>query len=225
MPDDATVLTSDIERLIASISGVSAAKVVTDDEGRIVEIHVLADTGKSPKQIVRDIQSGTMAAYGIPVDYKTISVAQVEPDLRAAAAPRSAAVLTVPRLLCAGLSVRTDRTGIEVSVTLELGGKRYDGSAKAPPNERGRRTAAANACLDALHVYLGGQGILQLVEIQRFRIAGLDAYAVAVGFLEGERETILLGSAPVRAETTDDDAVVHAVLDALNRVLRRAERS
>lgn len=225
MPDDSTVLTTDIERLIASISGVSAAKVVTDAEGRIVEIHVLADTGKSPKQIVRDIQSCTMAAYGIPVDYKTISVAQIEPELRQAAAPQPAAVLTVPRLLYVGLTVRTERMRAEATVALELNGKRFEGTARAPANERGRRNACASACLAALHAYLGDDGLLQLLETQKSRIAGFDAVTAAVGFLDGDRETVLLGTAPVRPDATEDDAAVKAVLDALNRILRRAERS
>ena len=78
MPENETVMTTDIERLIGSINGVSAAKVVTDAEGRLVEVHVLADTTKSPKQLVRDIQSCTMAAFGLPIDYKIVSIAQVE---------------------------------------------------------------------------------------------------------------------------------------------------
>ena len=228
MPENATVMTSDIERLIASIGGVSAAKVVTDAEGRIVEVHVLADTSRSPKQLVRDIQSSTMAAFGLPIDYRIVSVAQVELGLQSGAVPTAATpptpVRPSPRLLCESLAVHATRSTVDVVVTLDLGGKRFEGHAQGPATERGRLYACASASLDAVHVYLGSEGILQLLEVRMLHIAGLDAIEAAVAFLEGEREILLLGSAFVRQRNGEDDSVVRAVLDALNRVITRADR-
>ena len=225
MPENETVMTTDIERLIGSINGVSAAKVVTDAEGRLVEVHVLADTTKSPKQLVRDIQSCTMAAFGLPIDYKIVSIAQVESDMKPSApAAMPTPVRLAPRLLCEALAVHTNRGSVEVVVTLDLGGTRFEGRAQGPATERGRLYACAAASLDAVHAYLGSEGILQLLEVQTLRIAGLDAIEAAVGLLDGEREIQLLGSAFVRQRNGQDDAVVRAVLDALNRVITRSAR-
>jgi len=226
MAETATVLTSDIERLISAIGGVSASKVVTDEEGRIVEIHVLADTTRSPKQLVRDIQSCTMAAFGIPVDYKTISIAQIQRDMETATALPAAvpaAVRAAPRLQLDATSVRADRSSVEVSVTLSCDGQPLEGQARGLPSERGRRATAAAACLGAAQAYLGPEGLLQLLEVQKNRIAGLDAIDAAVACQDGDRELVLLGSAAVRPGAGEEDAVVRAVLDALNRLLGRTD--
>jgi len=224
MAENATVLTSDIERLICGIGGVSASKVVTDDEGRIVEVHVLADMSRSPKQIVRDIQSSTMAAFGVPVDYKIISIAQVQRDLESSVAvpsPTPAPVRAAPRLLLVATASRAERSSVEFSVTLSFDGQPLEGVARGASSERGRRTTAAAACLEAVQAYLGAEGLLQVLEVQKVRIAGLDAIDAAVAFQDGDRELVLLGSAAVRPGVGDEDAVVRAVLDALNRLLGR----
>ncbi len=225
MAGNTTVMTSDIEHLIVSISGVSAAKVVTDEEGRIVEIHVLADTSKSPKQLVRDIQSGTMAAFGLPIDYKIISVAQIEHGMQPAAVVAPTPVRISPRLLCDGMTVHTNRSTVEVVVTLDLGGKIFEGRSQGPLTERGRLHACASSVLDAVHAYLGSEGILQLLEVQKIHIAGLDAIEAAVCLLDGDREVFLLGSVFIRQRNSEDDAVVRAVLDALNRAITRSDRN
>ena len=41
---------------ISKLAGVMSSNVVFED-GEITEIHVLADTSRTPKQIVRDVQS------------------------------------------------------------------------------------------------------------------------------------------------------------------------
>jgi hypothetical protein len=232
MAENATVLTSDIERLICGIGGVSASKVVTDEEGRIVEIHVLADMSRSPKQIVRDIQSSTMAAFGVPVDYKTISIAQIQRDMEPSVVVQSPTpdpvpvpvpvpVRAAPRLLLAATAVRAERASVEVSVTLSFDDRPLEGVARGASSERGRRTAAAAACLEAVRGHLGAEGLLQVLEVQKIRIAGLDAIDAAVAFQDGDRELVLLGSAAVRPGVGEEDAVVRAVLDALNRLLGR----
>ncbi len=43
-----------------------------------LEVHVLAGSSRSPKQVVRDVESAVMARLGVAIDHKKISVAQVE---------------------------------------------------------------------------------------------------------------------------------------------------
>ena len=58
------VTIDDIERTLGSIAEIKAARVVASPEGHIQEIHVLALPNKSPKQLVRDIESALAAAQG-----------------------------------------------------------------------------------------------------------------------------------------------------------------
>jgi hypothetical protein len=53
----------EMERLLSSLGGVIAARAVFNEDDEIVEIHILSNLTKSPKQLVRDIQSAAMAAF------------------------------------------------------------------------------------------------------------------------------------------------------------------
>jgi len=70
-----------IEELISRVPGVKAVKVVGDSSG-LNEIHVITSSDKSPKQIVRDIETVILASTGVRLDRKIISIAQVESDVR-----------------------------------------------------------------------------------------------------------------------------------------------
>lgn len=63
--------------LLCQLSGIYAANVVFSKDDRPEEIHVLASQEKSPKTLTRDIQSAAMAAFGVAVDYRIISIAQI----------------------------------------------------------------------------------------------------------------------------------------------------
>jgi len=67
----------DIEATLSQVAEIKAARVVASPEGHIQEVHVLALPTKSPKQLVRDIESTIMARFGIPIDHKKISIAQL----------------------------------------------------------------------------------------------------------------------------------------------------
>jgi hypothetical protein len=78
----------DLEQEICRIPEVSAARIVVNDEGVPVEVHILAAPTKLAKQVVRDVQSVALAAFGVELDRRTISVVQLEGStLRLAPAP------------------------------------------------------------------------------------------------------------------------------------------
>ena len=74
-----TVLSSDTtpwKALTEKLPGVLSVEFVT--EGPVVrEVHVLSDQSRSPKQIVRDIQSALLARFQLDLDHRIISVAQI----------------------------------------------------------------------------------------------------------------------------------------------------
>ena len=64
------------ENLLTSLEGILSARVVTTPLGEVSEIHVLAQAGLTPKQIVRNVESALLAQLGLKVDHRKISIAQ-----------------------------------------------------------------------------------------------------------------------------------------------------
>src|SRR5688500_18587346 len=111
---------NEIESLIAALTGVLAARVVTNPLGRIEEIHVLADEQLHPKQMVRNIESALSAGLGVTVDRRLVSIAQVrgdpepldepaveEPAEQSAPTPAAPADDTASRYIFVGYDART----------------------------------------------------------------------------------------------------------------------
>ena len=71
------ITVEEVEGLIRQLPSVRAARVVVSDWGAIEEIHVLAGSDRPAKQIVRDVESCLMARWGLVIDHKCISVAQL----------------------------------------------------------------------------------------------------------------------------------------------------
>ena len=103
-----TVLSSDTtpwKALTEKLPGVLSVEFVT--EGPVVrEVHVLSDQSRSPKQIVRDIQSALLARFQLDLDHRIISVAQI-PGLP---------TVVQRRLICDKLELSTGRSGYGLSL-------------------------------------------------------------------------------------------------------------
>jgi len=69
-----------VERELCRIPEVRAARVVADDSGQLVEVHILATTGKAAKQLVRDVQSVAITSSGVDIDHRIVSIVQLEED-------------------------------------------------------------------------------------------------------------------------------------------------
>jgi len=95
--DGGTLPTVDIaavERELCRIPEVRAARIVADDTGHLVEVHILATTGKAAKQVVRDVQSVAITSSGVDIDHRIVSVVQLEDDAATAATAAPAATAT-----------------------------------------------------------------------------------------------------------------------------------
>ena len=64
------------ENLLTSLEGILSARVVTTPLGEVSEVHILAQAGLQPKQLVRNIESALLAQLGLKVDHRKISIAQ-----------------------------------------------------------------------------------------------------------------------------------------------------
>src|SRR5512137_1816534 len=85
-----------MESAINKIRGVYAAQVVIGDDN-VEEIHVIASPLRKPKQVVRDIESMLLVNFGVRVDYRRISLVQMQEErlFQSEARPRLGAVRTV----------------------------------------------------------------------------------------------------------------------------------
>ena len=196
-----------LEREIASLPEVRAVRVVATGAGRITEVHLIAEGGKSPKQLVRDVQTLAQAAIGLQIDHRIVSVVQfgTEVSLSADAPPRLAA-----------LSWSAENGRATCRVRLEAGGETALGESSGPATSVGRPRLTAQATTQALSQLGGDRPAADVAEIT-FLDVGAHRVALAVLVLvtrDGD-ETVATGSALVHGD--DHDAVVRAILDAFVR--------
>src|SRR4051794_41897518 len=137
------------ENLLTSLEGVLSARVVTTPLGEVSEIHVLAQSGLAPKQIVRNIESALLAQLGLKVDHRKISIAQtaeVRPIAvveREAVRQRSLARAVLLEGLTVAAGQRPNR--ITLAATLSLQGQTEAAEGGSGDTPRSRAGAAANA--------------------------------------------------------------------------------
>ena len=213
------VRVEDLEDALGQVAEIKAARVVVSPSGAIQEIHVLALPTKTGKQLVRDIESTLMARFGINVDHKKISVAQLgravgerEVPLEDEPVPVAETIMR-PRIRAINESV----SGINASaaVTIEIDGEQFAGSAKGPASQSSRLRMLALATLDALSQWSGEMVEFALEDIAVAQL-GHERVAVAcIVVVTDFGEQPLTGSSLVRQ--SEKDAIVRATLDALNR--------
>lgn len=200
----------EVESALARIPSVTAARVVTGPGGRIAEVHVLARRDRAPKQLVRDVQSVALANFGLEVDYRTVSVVQLDDPM----VEGDSATVSVPRVALLRLTAEMIGLTSEVRVRLSLGRDEIEGVARGPASSGMRLVARAVA--DAVGSISGDAALdVDFADIQQ---AGQYSVAVAVLRLATPRgDQVVSGSAVVRKDA--NDAMARASLAALNRLL------
>lgn len=193
------------QELICRLEGVQAAQVVFAENGMPCEIHVLAGPEKSSKSLVRDIQSALTAQFGVQVDHRIISVAQLSEGL----APRGDF-----RLAHTGLEIKSAGGRVSASVTLARGCDTYTGHGESANTPFARRRCVSEAALAAVN-RAAGETCFELTSVDAVTLAGQGIVVAQVYSLrDGQR---LLGSAFLNEDP--DNAAVHSVLSAVNRRL------
>lgn len=203
----------DIEATLSLVSEIKAARVVTSPEGVIQEVHVLALPSKSPKQLVRDIESTLMASYGIAIDHKKISIAQLGQD----SMPPVDSGISDVRARIVAINANVAGVHAAVTVTLELEGDTYAGEASGPASSTGRQRLVANATLDAVEQYAHGALSFALEDVSIIQLGREHVAVSCVTLVSPLGEQAYAGSALVRQN--EKDSIVRATLDAINRRL------
>jgi len=210
------VRVEDIEAALAEVGEIKAARVVASPDGVIQEIHVLALPTKQPKQLVRDIESTIMARFGIPIDHKKISIAllgrdSIKPEVADLPAERNTAVR--PRIC----SINATVSGVQASasVTLDIAGAEYVGNSSGPASQTGRLRLVALAALDAVSQYTDATISFALEDVAILKLGREKVAVSCIALVSSLGEQTFSGSAMVRQN--DNDSVVRATLDAINR--------
>lgn len=197
-------LSEDIKKLICKLSDIKFCSVVCNQNNEIEEIHVLSGVNRNVKQLVRDIQSAISAKFGINIDYKIISIAQInEIDLKEV------------RLRLNSVSAKNIDNSIEATVTLEYEDKLFEGKAKRVKSRNNKIKAIAEATLIAVESYLGIEQAFFLEDIRVVEISSGELCTAVVGYSFGGKEELLSGCSLVIDD--ENESACKSVLSAVNR--------
>lgn len=229
-----------VEQLLLGLSGVKSLKLVPNGHGGVDEVHVVGSHDLGAKQIVRNIESALLAEFGLQIDHRKISVAQMEePDIHPGGGaptemvqptdegepPQMAETAEPPlgsladgmrRLLLDTLEIDR-RAGHRVAcrVTLRDGETSYEGEAEGPDFSRSRLDVAAQAVLQALNDATLDEITLRLEGVTRLEVVGRDLVVAVVQGQENRRTVRLPGVSVV--DDSPEEAAVLACLQATNR--------
>lgn len=210
---DVTGTIQNWEQAVKQIKSVIAARINVDAYGEIEEVHILADSGRAPKQIVRDIESSLIAQFGLQIDHKKISVAQVEGEEEGTfAIPES----TRPKLV--GVTLRTINGEAEVKVELLTGDKLIEGTAQGPSSSRNTLRLFVEATLKALAPLILDNFVFVPEDVIITHLSKLEVAVVSITVISSSGEQSLVGCALIKSDGRE--AIVKATLDAVNRKLR-----
>lgn len=190
--------------LISSLPSVLGAEFILEND-ELREVHILSDQTRTPKQIVRDIQSAMLARFQVEVDHRIVSVAQIPGSIREMR----------HRLICERVSISSDRTSGTATVWLRMGDQQYSGTAECDLSTTNRARSVAQATVNALNQFLPSGCRVTLEDVRRVQM--IDRYAVLIGvqLRIGSQTDHLLGACFEGVDPNFSSA--QATLDAINR--------
>ena len=204
-----------IKRAIASLPDVQSSNVEFNRDGSISAIHIVSSTRRSPKQIVRDVESVLLADFDVKIDHRKVSIARIgDRDDPKAERPVRA------RLVSIKSSVGGGRGSVEVS--LERGGLVVSGEASGLADGGGGLRLVAHATFRALEKMVAPEAGFELLDVMRVASGERKAVVVLANFVSSADARTLAGCVQF-----DDDparATALAVLDASNRIIEVQSR-
>ncbi|MGQ9623311.1 MAG: hypothetical protein ACUVTO_07765 [Candidatus Caldatribacteriaceae bacterium] len=199
-----------LEKAIGCLEGVLNAKVV--GETGIEEIHVLTRPTKSPKLLVRDIETLLKARFDLDVDHKKISVVTFDVG--------EGTKWAVPRLVLWGIGWKKTPDAVQVEVEMKLGDRIYRGvAAESAPRVRSHGFLVARATLNCLNQVVGDT-LFMLHNVSTHHLGEIEVVLAFVDYARSGVEKdggLLVGTALVQEDIYE--AVARATLDAVNRKL------
>ncbi|WP_346930632.1 hypothetical protein [Clostridium sp.] len=196
------------EDVIAKIQGVTHSKVVYNDE-EVEEVHIIANTIRSPKQIVRDIESALLAIFDYRIDRKLISIAQID----------TGETKSIKRIRYEGISLEVKDNNVRCEVRLTMDDDVYMSTETAIGTSINRRRVVAKATVSAVEEMIGQVSAFDVEDIVINSIRDISYVTVIVNMINDVAEEVLIGTAIVRNDI--NEAIAKATLDAINRRIEK----
>jgi hypothetical protein len=198
----------EFEELINKIEGVVNSKIVIGDVD-ISEVHILANTLKSPKQIVRDIESILLASHNYRIDRNKISIAQIRTEDKRA----------FNRIKFSGVIMKTMDTTIECAVKLTHEEQEYEVSQIGIKTALNKRKIVAGSTIKAVEKILGQAYLFDLQDVMLSSSNDIEFVSILVNMVISGQQEVMVGSAVVKNDI--NEAIVKATLDAVNRRIEK----
>ncbi len=196
---------------LAKISGIRSVSVIGDDSP--VEIHVVAESNRPPKQVVRDVQSLAAAHFGLTLDHRIVSVVQMDEGHEEETASEGRRRPVLDRVVFAN---KGNEGWVKVALQWP-DGSTTEGAAAAGASRETRARGAAAAVQQALEPALAPDATIEVDHVMIQQVGMTDSVIAKVIVTEAGRPTTLLGSAIIHDDVVT--AAVHAMLHAVNRKL------
>lgn len=196
------------QEMINKINGVISTKIVHQDND-IQEMHILANTLRAPKQIVRDIESILLTSFDYRIDRKVISIAQIETD----------DCDPIKRIKLGGISLDVQANSLECKVKLIYEEEEFFVSQVGIKTAANRKRIVAKATIDAIERILGQAFIFDVQDVITTINRDITFISVLVNMVINETEETMVGSAIVRNDV--NEAIAKATLAAINRRVQK----
>lgn len=193
--------TAMIEETLLTISGVRGARIVRATDTDIGEVHIIASPRRSPKKIVRDIESVLVVRFAYRIDYRRISLVQI------------ADAGTIDRVTLGRVEEIQQPDGMYIEVDLLNGMQRFTGRAALSDDPA---ADAARATVLALNGLFAPQSPLELAGVQCTTFGLRQVITTYVTYQDASLEHVL-GTTFVRGSMAE--AAARSVLAATNRRL------
>jgi len=197
-----------IRDMIAKIEGVLNVKVVNEND-ELLEVHILANSLRAPKQIVRDIESALLAAFDYRIDRKIISIAQIQTEDND----------PIRRVRYSGIDFKTEGSALECSVRLTHDGEEYEEPVTLVKTVANAKRIVAEAAIKTIEKILGQAYLFSVEDVISSASRNITYITVIVSMVIDDREELMIGSAIVKNDI--NEAIAKAALDAVNRRIQR----
>lgn len=198
----------EFQNVISKIEGIKYVKLVFDDK-EIQEIHVISNAIRSPKQIVRDIESTLLAIFNYRIDRKIISIAQIDDGEKR----------KLGRIIYEGTSAFVKDNIIQCEVKLFFDEEEFSSVERAVNTSLNRNRVVAKAAINTIENIIGQALLFDVEDVVISQSRSTSFVTVIVDMIENSKEEKLIGTAIVRNDL--NEAICKATLDAVNRVVEK----
>lgn len=196
-----------VEDFLKSIEGIESCKILAN-ENELLEVHILSDGSRSPKQISRDIETAIITKFDIRIDRKVISIVQFKGNETRLSS----------RVELYGIAVSSVNNILEVEVRLLYEEREYFIKLVGVNTSTNRNRLIAEATIKAVEEIIGQPSMMFADNVVVNTIGMNTVIIVLILFKHAYIEDTLVGSAIVRGDI--NEAIARATLDAVNRRIK-----